>query len=851
MLGTGNRIVIFSLCVISALLVSGCAGSGDATAGSSSSGSPAKPKLEQGAPPVYQKTVGRVELAAPAPLEFAIRATLPIPPGTYPADGGLRSFAFIGHDGGLIPSQVEIVSRYPKDGDGADIVEILSRVSRSPESSPGDRIRFDIAEVFYEPGAAPSGSTIPELLADGMLPETLVKAITPPAAIHFRARDAFGNLYSMDPLHPDGGWVVKRLGHHAITVRGAGTMKPTGVKSPEGDPLPQLFAVHAYLTGWAEENLLSLDARFHNGWIGPNPLTPSPISDCYFQSLEILVPKGWAVYQDFADANLGSPYDTGAFTAFPLVKPNADGTMHLIPQQSQHERRLVIAPAGSEAKAKHFLQEQGLAFSQPGAAEDGTPFYSWWNPQTARYFAQKSPLPTLDFASSAGMRAKHATDLANLATAVASGVALPSGDAYKCGAQGIANPALNQYGGVTGGSWITALSGTTIAWAASREGYQLEQLRHRMNADRQAVALFKENGEPASVEDFLKTTSGGMKYVPFEFEHAPLGSTGKAFFGLNAPPNPQAQKVASFGLKPAYEAALLEYQPHDMQHLIRYTRGPKILATLGNDPMAKDDLKLEAELFRISYGQYPHNSSGSFKKNSMLGHKDFVTKHPNKGVEYHRGEAWGTDVAAMAYAMGDEAHRSKALPWFQALADVVRDGQAGCGRGSVMALFNAGKIFDAYRGLQTYEECFVENALRGTLKSVLEGKDPARQAQMEAVLEGTYRSLVSEDSWPEPNMAPHTKLAVGPSDPLLPIFCAGEIPADGKSTDFEKEEIWIGLSGGLELTGDPIFFQKAQTLAGGTLAKLKTALETSDDSKLANSGWMLAKMQQLGWSAQP
>lgn len=850
MLGNGNRILSVFSFAISFSVISGCAGQGSGD-GKEKVGTTVSPSLEQVAPPIFEKTVGQVELAAPAEIEFPIRATLPLPPEIFPATDGSRSFAFVEHGGALIPAQVEIVSRYPKETDGADIVELLARVSRNPETAPGERIRFDVAEVIYSPGAAPAGETIPELLANGMLPQQLVDTITPVGAIHLRARDVFGNLYAMNLLYPDGGWVEKRVGHNAITVRGSGTLVPVGPKSDEGDPLPQLMAVNAYLTGWSGETLLSVDVRFHNGWIGSNPLSPSPISKCYFESLEILVPKGWAVHQDFADANLGTPYDTGAFTAFPLVKPTGDGTMHLIRQQGQHERRLVIAPAGSEAKAQFFLQEQGLAFAQPGAAADGTPYYSWWNPATARYFAQKSALPAFDFTTATSIRAKHAADLLALSSAVASGIALPTGDTYKSGVCGIANPTWNQYGGVTGGSWIHTLSGPTIPWAASREGYRLEQLRHRMHLDRQPVALYREDGEPASVEDFLKTNSGGMKYVPFEFEHTPLGNTGKTFFGLNAPLNAQLQKVLNLGLMPEYETALLEYQPHDMQHLIRFTRGPKILATLGNDPMAKDDLKLEAELFRISYGEYPHNSSGSWKKNSMIGHKDFVSKHPNKGVEYHRGEAWGTDVAAIAYSMGEPAHRSKVLPWFQSLADVVRDGQAGCGRGNVMSMFNAGKIFESYRGLQTYEECFVENALRGTLKSVLEGKDSVREAEMKIVLEKTYMSLVSADSWPASNLAPHTKLAIGPEDPSLPIFCTGEIPEDGMSTDFEKEEIWIGLSGGLELTGNPIFFEKAQTLAGGTLAKLKTALETSDEGKLCNSGWMLAKMQQLGWSAQP
>src|SRR5207302_287580 len=76
--------------------------------------------------------VARLELAAPSTPDFVLRGTIPVPRGTFPRDDGLSPFVLRDVDGTLQPAQTEIVSRYPDDDAGADVVEVSARVARPP-----------------------------------------------------------------------------------------------------------------------------------------------------------------------------------------------------------------------------------------------------------------------------------------------------------------------------------------------------------------------------------------------------------------------------------------------------------------------------------------------------------------------------------------------------------------------------------------------------------------------------------------------------------------------------------------------------------------------------------------------
>jgi hypothetical protein len=68
--------------------------------------------------------VARVEIPTPQRNQFILRATLPVPRGTFPRPDHLTPFSVVDSDGTYAPTQVEAVTFYPSLSDGADVVEV-------------------------------------------------------------------------------------------------------------------------------------------------------------------------------------------------------------------------------------------------------------------------------------------------------------------------------------------------------------------------------------------------------------------------------------------------------------------------------------------------------------------------------------------------------------------------------------------------------------------------------------------------------------------------------------------------------------------------------------------------------
>ena len=123
--------------------------------------------------PVQAQTVAVFELGAPSVNEFTLRGTVPVPKGTFPRSDGKIPFAVKDFDGTLVPAQVERVSSYPRYADGADVVEVLARVHRDPNTflrdeegllnGPGNQPDVDWRDVQYPTAESPA----PLLVRDG------------------------------------------------------------------------------------------------------------------------------------------------------------------------------------------------------------------------------------------------------------------------------------------------------------------------------------------------------------------------------------------------------------------------------------------------------------------------------------------------------------------------------------------------------------------------------------------------------------------------------------------------------------------------------------------------------------
>lgn len=798
-----------------------------------------------GAPAVAQKQVGIVELAAPPLTHFHLRATLPVPPGTFLGTQGPKSFLVREFGGALVPAQVEIVSRYPAAWQGADVIEVLAKVRRDPSLAPGARIRYEVHEVNAPPASAP---VVPNL------PAVVHQLLANSGAMRLRATDALGNQYScpldlLGAFTPGPGNVapgqVLRWGPNAVQVKLYGTFVPTAPGPMPGTFLPHLMGVHAYLTVHNGERQIGLDLRFNNGASGLNKTTAldDPLKEVFFRSIELVMPKAWYAFGRDAHSAYGPAlFDKNGKNIFTIVRAPEGGLSHLMPTQAQFHRRMVLSPGldtslQDVAHVKHWIEDAGLAFCQPGQMPGGVPAYSWWNKSTARYFPQRHRLPELDHLNSQSIRNQQLGELQALQATLASGQ--PGAFPIVSPALGWAHPWGVSYGGMTGGSEIVLYEGLDTAWAASLPGYRSLELVHQMQTDRQPVALYNLNGEPTALEQWIIDVPGPDDYVPMFF-YLTL-KAGNDPMGFNQAPTHQQEFVSANNLAAPWCDALRQYEPNDMQHWIRYTRAPKVLAWLGNDALAKDDLRMQAELMRLSYHHLHNSEYGHVHGTGMLEDQLYVASHPGMGIDVGRGEGWGFDVACAAYSLASPQWRATVKPWFDKVAELLATGQSTCS-GIIQAFVYEKVLEGKYRARQSFEQAILENAIKGMLETVFRGADPLRADALRTCLALSCASMTIFPAWSTEHQAPYTQIAVGPVDEDLPLYCA-TVPADGFSDDWVDDyQTWSSFAYGYELTHFPLFLVRADQMAGP--GALLAELKAGGLDNLGNLAALLALAQQ-------
>lgn len=805
------------------------------------------------------QVVATLETTLGPDSSFALHGTLPVPAGTLIA--GVRSapFALRDSNGDLLTTQFEPVSRFANPSAGADVIEVIAQVQAAPGARPGDRVRFDL--VLGDPSETkvtgtrelPAGASAASLLAQGPAAPSadLAKLLGQPASIRLTGRDASGALFAFEPLAatpiatPRNGAVEREVKTYGIMeLESAG---------PKLAPLPHLFGVHAYARVFAGGSRLELDLRINNGASGLDQAS-SPLDDVYFAGLTLDVPAGFVVLEDVA-----APGSRGQGTErFDLVAPATGkkawtfpGPVHFMPAQAQFHRRLVIVPAGSvEAKAVQGSEvpvaQDGLAFCVPGKSKGmpGGQLLSWSNPATPSFLAQAQVLPSLQHLGIAKLRAEQEDEY------LESWLELVAPSKANQPRLGWAHPFGVAYGGMTGGSGIHLLEGVTVAMTASRRGYQSLVNLHRRQADRMPVAFYNTNGEPGSFSDWVQpaTHPGRSDYMPFSYFN---GSTptrhkpGKVdAFGYSKAPAHQRDFVRSQGLQPDYESKLAAFQPHDTQHLIRYTRAPKALAWLGNDSLAKDDLWLLAETFRLEYHQLPNSSGGYVQGTGLLAAMAEVEQHPGMGFDIGRGQGWGLDVVAATYALSqDDSWREQTrTQWLDVIVDLVAAGQSDCS-GIIQSKGTGRWLGGKYRVRQSIEQAILESGLEAILARAYRDVDTGRAADLDRILADSYRSMISDLAWPKGNGGPWAHLAVGTKDGSK-VFCdAGDLPDDGHDEYTDGYQVGQSLARGFGLTGDPAFLEKAAELAGDS--GLRRDLEANGLKNIANLAALLELAQRV------
>ncbi len=786
-------------------------------------------------------TVAMVQVELPDSGRFMLRATVPVPKKLHGGSNGAAQLGFLNTDGTAVPAQVETVARYPRDDDGASVIELIARVERPAGSSPGQRIDWPVV-VLAEPAPVPAVPASPAaalVTSPVDLPGSIADLLANPGNVSVRTRDVFGHEYGFDPLAQSAEQRVLKHGTQHVQIKSSGSLMPINPVGGSQGTLPHLFGAQAYIGTWSAEAVLTLDLRLHNGHDGR---TTDPSNDAlgtfYFEDVVVRVPSGYTLLQAFEDPKFGANSTSGGFTRFSVVAPEPGGKLHVFPRQAQFHRRLAIAPNNAIARARALLEQGGLGFVQRATNASGVALYSWWNLATARWFPQSFQLPSLAHVGVETLRAKFANDLAAHSAVMASGASFGNYP-IESPRLGWAHPWGIGYGGMTGGVEINIVDGVALVEAASVAGVRHAQLTHRMNSDRQNSVLVGADGEPSRVSDWVVAMP--VPHVPFSYYMKHVGSTDP--FGWKVAPTFQVDAVVAQGRAPAYEAALIAYQSHDMQHLIRYTRVAKTLAWVSNDSLAKDDLLQQAELFRLSFHPYANSPTGATDGTGLRAKQDFAATYPNRGLALGRGEGWGIDVSSAAYATADPAWRTAVYPWFAQIALVLNDGIVPCS-GHLQAQVNTKVLEGKYRSAQTYEDAILQNAMAGAIETVFRGKSSAHAALIDDVFVLTLQAMIGPIKWSSaPFPGPRHMYSVGPKEAAQGVWCKlSNVPSDGILQTVDKFQSWSSLGYGYERTKNGLYLTRAGQMSGGDLL---SELLGSGTANIENRAALLAVMQRL------
>ena len=774
------------------------------------------------------RIIAELELVAPPQEHFLLHGTLPLPPGVV-NDGDLLTQLQVLRPGGApAPTQVEIVSRYPNSRrDGADVVEITAFVDR--EVAPGERTSYRVRVRPHRPGEFGTRHPVRSFFAS-------------PSSLVLTTHDVFGNRYKSDLLRDvrtqngraellQDGELVREWKTHTV-------LQPSEVVEGAHGTLPHMMGVHAFVKQFSGEEFFTVDLRVHNGMAGrdtENPLDDA-LDDIYFDELTLRVPAGWQIISAFQDTALGEQNTEDGWSTVDLIDAQPSGAMHVMRRQGQLLRRLVIARQGAEARARAMLTCQNLAFARAGVSPEGEDYWSWWNPLTARYFPQNHRLPSFAHLDAAPLREGMRTQLAEYMGYLANG----NGNNFPLvsPASGYARPWGAHYGGMTGGVEIDLFGGQLLAALASREGYRMEQLTARMYLDREPICLYELDGEPTKVEDWLREGNHG-KYFPGLFNLQPL-LPGNDPFGFGNAPTFQTEAVVAMGKVPDYQTELMAYKAIDCQHWTRYTRHLKVLAWLGNDSLAKSELRMAAEVYRLSYHEFLNSGTGIAQSWGLRYAIDSVAEHPGQGLGFGRAAGWGLDVSAAAYALADNGFRRRFYGMFSLVAQLVEDGQSDCG-GYLQAQPHHSND-GLYRIRQNYEAAICEHALRGVAESVFRGANDNRAEQIDQVMVEQAYGTISDAFWDSEHGGPHGTVAVGPHDADQPPYC-GVATAVWASPELDHKYYWNSLAYAYEYTGDDAFLVKAAEMAD--TGNLFNYLQGNATGDVANRGVLLALMQEM------
>lgn len=773
--------------------------------------------------------VALLEVELPVGRQVLVRATLPVPAGFdlgVTADSD-TSLALEAPDGTSVPCQLEVVTR---DAAGAPlVVELIAPVlapsstARAGGAEAGHaRLTLAVRHGSFRFPAHLGGASAAVASATGAGGlDAEVAAWLGAGPCTLRARDVFGNLYVGDLLRPIRGEVLTQ-GPYLTRIDAAAVMRPVdepGRPLDAATALPHLLGLHGHFTLVAGDPRVALDLRAHNGLTSgaaADSADDSPVGAVWFDQLDLELPALWTCEDRFPDAAFGAERVEDGVARRALVTALPRRHLHFMPPGAQLQRRLVLRPR--DTLAGHPTCE-AIGFPSEGDA-----LWSWHSDATAAFGPQRVALPT--WRALVGARPEALTSLratlADRRTALLELARRGSGDGVSVhgSALGWCHPWSRAELAALGQAELPLVAGHLAVAARSAPELERLTLAHQMNVSRHPVAMWLADGRPAGLDAWrdaagrvgfdLDTSSGRQApelTLPAAGGTAPALHFAEVARQMRRPWYDQGTPFTRPGTTPTASDAVLAWQPHPGRALARFTKPAEALVWLTNDALARADLELEAERFRLMTHDAAAVDAGDAAgappatQRTLTQLTAAAAARPHAGLPLDRTHAFGLDVFAAVYATADDGWRAKARPWLTALVDTWLAGTMP--NGLVTRQHAEGLLLGRYDGAYAVDALLLLHAQRALVGSTLIGADGPRADALvgaffrgvEYLFEGAPFQRVP-DRWTDgPSLGgPASQFAVAPrgldgGPSSEPPYCdtarwgPDHLPRDGRTPD--------------------------------------------------------------------
>jgi hypothetical protein len=317
---------------------------------------------------------------------FPARATLPLPPGyTYERDKCPFTLYdpptnLLGASFSPMSTQWEAVSYYP-NGDVA-VVEVIGRAYR------GDgRFVNGTPELFTLALISPAviGSPDVHFQIDNLLAS--------PGSVYVATFDVHGNEYRADIVPSPALLTEIKLGPAWRTTHYHAPLRPV---APNGTTRGHMGGMHVYLSTTPNVVAAGLDLVWHNGMVG-SPSSPSEEVewDMFYEKLQLVLPNtpiDWSIGTTRPETFLSAKDTVGSTNVYDLIRPMADGTIHVMGNTRARDFRLSIYQDGLAGQGNLFTEYRGwgTVVASDFAGRRG---WSWYNGDCAGYGTSRQRLP--------------------------------------------------------------------------------------------------------------------------------------------------------------------------------------------------------------------------------------------------------------------------------------------------------------------------------------------------------------------------------------------------------------------------------------------------------------------------